>query len=263
MTENVEENEIAALDVFHLTVSYGHTPVLWDISLSVPKGNLVGIIGPNGAGKSTFIKACLNLIHPLSGKVEFFGNSLQKIQKKVAYVPQRESVDWDFPITVRELVVMGRFGELGIFRWPRKADLSAADRYLKMVGMEGYADRQISQLSGGQQQRIFLARALLQDADLYFLDEPFAGIDIASEKVIVDLLRLLRDRKKTIFVVHHDLNSAKSYFDWVMLLNLRLIACGPLKEVFTSENLNIAYGKNYVLFDEALKISETKWTGLS
>ena len=176
-----------------------------------------GIVGPNGAGKSTLIKASLGLIKPISGKIEYFNLPLKDVQKRIAYVPQRQSVDWDFPITVRDLVLMGRYGRLGPLRWPRKADWAAADRYLEMVGMGPYAGRQISQLSGGQQQRVFIARALLQEADIYFMDEPFAGVDLATEKVIMNILSNLKSEGKTVFVVHHDLNTVESYFDWVVL----------------------------------------------
>lgn len=247
-----------AFQVHQLTVNYDKTPVLWDISCEVPQGRLVGIVGPNGAGKSTLIKAALGLIKPISGKIEFFGLPLKEVNKRIAYVPQRESVDWDFPITARELVLMGRYGRLGLFRWPRKADWIAADRYLEMVGMMPYANRQISQLSGGQQQRVFIARALLQEADIYFMDEPFAGIDLATEKVIMNILGKLKSEGKTVFVVHHDLNTTQSYFDWAILLNMKLVACGPVKEVFTTDNLLATYGKSFSLLDEALKLSQNK-----
>jgi manganese/zinc/iron transport system ATP- binding protein len=256
------EQKIPFLAVKHLTVNYDKTPVLWDISLSIPSGLLVGIVGPNGAGKSTLIKAALGIVKPISGKVEFFGQALKAVRQQVAYVPQRESVDWDFPVTVRDLVVMGRYGRLGLFNRPREADWAAADHYLEMVGMTPYAHRQISQLSGGQQQRAFLARALLQEADIYFMDEPFTGIDLATETVMVQMLRQLRDKGKTVFVVHHDLNTVESYFDWVMLINMRLIACGPTKEVFNAHYLNATYGKSYALFDEALKLSQQKKAGI-
>lgn len=255
-------SHLHALTVNQLTVNYGKTPVLWDISLEVPQGVLIGIIGPNGAGKSTFIKAALGLIKPISGKMEFFGKPLKKVRQSVAYVPQRESVDWEFPVTVRDLVLMGRYGRLGLWQRPRQADWAAVDHYLEIVGMTAYAHRQINQLSGGQQQRAFIARALLQEADIYFMDEPFAGIDMASETVIVKLLQQLREKGKTVFVVHHDLNTVEQYFDWAMLLNMRLVACGPVKEAFTPQNLNKTYGKSYALFDEALKISQQKNTGL-
>jgi manganese/zinc/iron transport system ATP- binding protein len=249
-------------EVHQLTVNYDKTPVLFDISLEVPKGKLVGIIGPNGAGKSTFIKTALGLVKPISGKVEFFHEPLKNVRRRVAYVPQRETVDWDFPITVRELVLMGRYGQLGIFRMPRAADRAACDHYLEVVGMTAFADRQISQLSGGQQQRVFIARALIQEADIYFMDEPFAGIDIATEKVIMDLLRKLKDEGKTVFVVHHDLNSVESYFDWLIMLNMRLTAAGPVSQVFNPETLHDTYGKSYSLFDEALKLSLQKSKGI-
>jgi manganese/zinc/iron transport system ATP- binding protein len=251
-----------ALEVNQLTVNYDKTPVLFDISLQVPPGKLVGIIGPNGAGKSTFIKTGLGILQPISGKVFFFGQTLDGVRKRVAYVPQRESVDWDFPITVRDLVLMGRYGRLGIFRWPRQSDYAAAMHYLNTVGMAEYADRQISQLSGGQQQRVFLARALMQEADIYLMDEPFAGVDIATEAAIMKLLRKLRDEGKTLFVVHHDLNTVESYFDWVIMLNMRLIAYGPTVEVFNADTLNTAYGKNYSLFNEALRLSKHKTLGI-
>lgn len=249
--------------VDQLTVNYDKTPVLWDISLEFASGTLVAIVGPNGAGKSTLIKAALGLVTPLSGKVEFFGKPLKQVRQRVAYVPQRESVDWDFPITVRDLVIMGRYGKLGLFNRPREADLVAADHYLELVGMKEYAYRQIGQLSGGQQQRVFLARALLQEADIYFMDEPFTGVDIGTEAVIVKLLQQLREKGKTVFVVHHDLNTVESYFDSVVILNMRLIAYGKIEDCFTQENLNSAYGKNYALFGEALKLSQQKQTGIA
>ncbi|MDP1880421.1 MAG: metal ABC transporter ATP-binding protein [Parachlamydiaceae bacterium] len=254
--------DVTALYVNQLTVNYDKNPALWDITLSIPKGVLVGVIGPNGAGKSTLIKAALGLVQAISGKVEFFGLPLKKVRQKVAYVPQRETVDWDFPVTVKELVLMGRYGRLGLFRRPREADRSAAAYYLHQVGMSAYADRQISELSGGQQQRVFLARALLQEADLYFMDEPFTGVDLATETVIIHLLQELIKKGKTVFVVHHDLSTVERYFDWTILLNMRLIASGPTDQTFTPENLNTAYGKSYALFDEALKLSQQKQTGI-
>lgn len=251
-----------ALQTFQLSVNYDKTPVLWDITLSVPSGKLVGIIGPNGAGKSTFLKTALGLLEPIAGKVEFFGKPLHEIRHKVAYVPQREAVDWDFPITTHELVLMGRYGKIGLFHRPRKADHAAADHYLDLVGMLPYRDRQISQLSGGQQQRAFIARALMQEAEIYFLDEPFAGIDIASEAILMSILRKLRDQGKTVFVVHHDLTTIENYYDWAIMLNMRLVACGSVIEVFNSDTLNTAYGKSYALFDEVLKLSQQKTQGL-
>lgn len=252
-----------AIQAHQLTVNYDKTPVLWDISLTVPKGKIVGIIGPNGAGKSTFIKTALGLVKPISGKIEFFGKSLSDARRLIAYVPQRESVDWDFPITVRDLVMMGRYGLLGLCKRPRKADHAAVDHYLDLMGMTIYADRQISQLSGGQQQRAFIARALVQEADIYFMDEPFSGIDIATEAVIMETLHQLKAKGKTVFIVHHDLNTVESYFDWIIMLNMRLIACGSVVEAFNADTLNMTYGKSYALFDEALKLSQTKTTGIN
>jgi manganese/zinc/iron transport system ATP- binding protein len=251
-----------ALSVHHLSVNYDQTPVLWDVSFEVPQGLLVGIIGPNGAGKTTLIKTALGLVKPISGSVEFFGKGLEQVRKQVAYVPQRTSVDWDFPITAIDLVLMGRYGHLGLLKWPRKSDRAAAEYYLDIVGMRDYANRQISQLSGGQQQRIFLARALIQEADVYFMDEPFSGVDHGTEKVLVKLLKELKEKGKTVFVVHHDLNTVESYFDWVALLNMRLVGAGPLEEMFTPDNLNKTYGKSYTILDEALKLSQTKSSGM-
>jgi manganese/zinc/iron transport system ATP- binding protein len=251
-----------AIEVTQLAVNYDKTPILWDLQFTIPGGTLVGVVGPNGAGKSTLIKTALGIIKPLSGKVSFFGKSIDEQRQHVAYVPQRETVDWDFPITVRQLVLMGRYGKMGIFRWPRKADYAAVDHYLERVGLSSFADRQISQLSGGQQQRAFIARALAQEAEIYLMDEPFAGVDQATEKIMMDLFRGLIKEGKTILIVHHNLDTVIDYFDWVVLLNMRLVACGPSAEVFTPENLNIAYGKSHALFDEALRLSQKKSTGL-
>jgi len=238
-----------------LNVNYGKTSVLWDVSFQVPKGVIVGILGPNGAGKSTLIKAMLKLIKPLSGKIRL----LQR--DKIAYVPQRGCVDWDFPITSFEVVLMGRYGRLGLFGRPRKADRQAALAALESVGMLSFKDRQIGQLSGGQQQRLFLARALVQGADLLFLDEPFSGVDLTSEKAMIDLLKKQRDMGKTIVVVHHDLTTVEEYFDHLLLLNTRLIKSGPVKEVFTKENLGLCFGKSHVLFDEAVALNAKSLSG--
>lgn len=245
-----------ALSVSQLTVNYDDTPVLWDISFEIPCGKLVGIIGPNGAGKSTLLKALLGLVLPLSGKVEFFGEPLKKVQQRVAYVPQKDSVDWDFPLTVEDLVMMGRYGRLGLFRHPRAADRTACLQALDLVGMSDYKARQINQLSGGQKQRIFLARALAQDADTLLLDEPFTGIDIPSEKLILKLLKELTTQGKTVFVVHHDLPDIEEHFDWVVMLNLRLTAAGPISEVYTPSTLSSTYGKSFHLLDDVMKLSK-------
>jgi len=249
-----------AIEAEELNINYGKTSILWDLSFQIPEGVVVGIVGPNGAGKSTLLKAALGLVNPLSGRISIFGTSLSQVRKKVAYVPQRESVDWDFPITAEELVLMGRSGNLGFFGKVKKADRQAAAAALEQVGMSAFAKRQISQLSGGQQQRLFIARALVQNADLILLDEPFVGVDLATEKAIMDILR--SQKGKTILIVHHDLPSVEHYFDWVLLLNTRLLGCGPVKEVFTKENLERAFGKNQSLFDEAANLSAKSISGI-
>ncbi len=254
---------MSAFKTHQLTVNYDKTPVLWDVELEIPEGRMAAIVGPNGAGKSTLIKTAMGLLTPLSGGVEFFGQALEKVRQRVAYVPQRESVDWDFPITVRELVLMGRFGRLGLFRRPRAADYQATDEALRRVGMEGYADRQIDQLSGGQQQRAFLARAFVQEADLYFMDEPFAGIDHTTERVLVDLLMKLVKAGKTVLVVHHDLNTVEQYFDWVVFLNMRLVASGEMSSTYTQANREETYGTSHILLGEAAKLSQHKSSGMS
>lgn len=251
-----------ALYVDQLSVNYDKTPVLWDVHCEIPEGKLVGIIGPNGAGKSTFLKALLGMARPLSGQIEFFGKPYKKVRQKIAYVPQRTSVDWDFPITAFEVVLMGRYGKLGLLKWAKAADRQAASRALDMVGMLPFADRQISQLSGGQQQRLFIARALLQDADLYLMDEPFAGVDMATEKAIIALMDKLKVQGKTLLVVHHDLSTVDSYFDWVIMLNTCLIASGPVSEVFHTEAILRTYGRGSALLDEAAKLTQNKTAGI-
>ena len=230
------------LEVHDLTVAYHRRPVLWDIDFQAPEGKLIGIIGPNGAGKSTLIKAALGLVPLASGWVKIYGRPYVQERKSIGYVPQRESVDWDFPTNALDVVLMGRYGRLGWLRRPRRADVDCARECLAKVGMADYALRQISQLSGGQQQRVFLARALAQEASLYFMDEPFSGVDAATEKAIVAILQELRQHKKTVLVVHHDLQTVREYFDWVILLNMRQIAVGPTDQTFTPENLQKTYG---------------------
>jgi len=240
-----------AFEIHDMTVAYHRRPVLWDIDLTLPEGKLVGIVGPNGAGKTTLIKATLGLVPLASGKVEIYGKSYREQRHLVGYVPQRESVDWDFPVTVRDVVLMGTYGRLGWFRRPGRAERKIADRCLEQVGMTALANRQIRQLSGGQQQRVFLARALAQDAQIYFLDEPFSGVDAATEAAIVELLQTLRASGKTVLLVHHDIQTVREYFDYVILLNMRLIACGPVDTTFTNENLHKTYGGRLTLLDEA------------
>lgn len=251
-----------AIQIEQLSVNYDKTPVLWDIHCKIPEGKLVGVIGPNGAGKSTLLKSLLGMARPLSGRIEFFGQPYRKVRHKIAYVPQRSSVDWDFPITAFEVVSMGRYGKLGLFKWPKAADKEAARHALDIVGMLRFADRQISQLSGGQQQRLFIARALLQDADLYLMDEPFAGVDMATEKAIIALMDKLKVQGKTLLVVHHDLTTVDSYFDWVIMLNTCLIANGPVSEVFNTDSIMRTYGRSSTLLDEAAKLTQNKTSGI-
>ncbi|HUE75487.1 MAG TPA: metal ABC transporter ATP-binding protein [Chloroflexota bacterium] len=234
--------KVAPLEVHDLTVAYHSRPVLWDVDLTIPDGKLVAIVGPNGAGKTTLIKAVLGLVPVAAGWVHVYGRPYKTQRHLVGYVPQRGSVDWDFPTNARDVVEMGRYGALGWFRRPGKLERERAMDCLRTVGMEDYANRQISQLSGGQQQRVFLARALAQDAQIYLMDEPFAGVDAVTERAIVDVLRDLRANGKTVVAVHHDLQTVPEYFDWVALLNVRLIAGGPVADVFTPENLRRTYG---------------------
>jgi manganese/zinc/iron transport system ATP- binding protein len=230
------------LAVRDLTVAYREEPVLWDIDVDVPESSLTAIVGPNGAGKSTLIKTVLNLVEPASGRVLVYGKPYAEARQRVAYVPQRGSVDWDFPTSALDVVTMGRYGRLGWFRRPTKQDREAAMEALRNVGMEAFARRQISQLSGGQQQRVFLARALAQDAQLYLMDEPFQGVDATTERAIITVLQALKREGRTVVVVHHDLETVPEYFDRVILLNVRLIASGAVGEVFTPENLRRTYG---------------------
>lgn len=243
--------EQCPLSVRDLTVAYHRKPVVWDVDLSIPEGKLVSIVGPNGAGKSTMLKACLDLIPRSSGEVMIYGQPYARERKRVGYVPQRESVDWDFPVSALDVVAMGTYGQLGWFRRVNKRSKALAMQALERVGLADYAHRQISQLSGGQQQRTFLARALVQDADIYFMDEPFAAVDAATERAIVVLLKELQARGKTCLVVHHDLATVPQYFDWTVLLNMRVVASGPTSEVFTKENLRKTYGGKLSLLSEA------------
>lgn len=231
-----------AIEVMDLTVAYRDKPVLWDVDMSVPSGVLMAIVGPNGSGKTTLIKAILDLVDISAGRVLIGGRPYEEQRRRVAYVPQRGSVDWDFPTTVLDVVMMGRYGELGWVKRPGAGERQVATDALEKVSMSDYAHRQISQLSGGQQQRVFLARSLVQDADVYLMDEPFQGVDATTERAIVTLLQELRDSGATVVCVHHDLQTVTEYFDWVTLLNVRRIASGPTHEVFTEENLRATYG---------------------
>jgi manganese/zinc/iron transport system ATP- binding protein len=239
------------LSVHAMTVAYHRKPVLWDVDYDAPPSSLVAVVGPNGAGKSTFIKACLGLLPLASGRVEFWGRPFRAVRRRIGYVPQRESVDWDFPVSALDVACMGRYGMIGWCKPVRRAHREAALACLDRMGLRPLADRQISQLSGGQQQRVFLARALAQEADLYFMDEPFAGVDAATERAIVEVLREMRERGKTVICVHHDLQSVPDYFDHVLMLNMRIVAHGPVGEAFTTQNLQRTYGGRLTLLAEA------------
>lgn len=247
-----------ALEVHDMTVSYDKKPVLWNVDFTLPKGELIGIIGPNGAGKSTVIKSIMGLIPSDSGYVRLFDKDLDEVRLRVSYVPQRETVDWDFPASVMDVVLMGRYGKKGFFGRINKKDKEVAMDCLRKVHMQDFVNRQISQLSGGQQQRVFLARALAQDADLYLMDEPFAGVDAATERSIIELMMDMRKHGKTIVVVHHDLQSAIEYFDWILLLNTRLIASGPTEKVFTPELLQETYGGKLTLLSQIGELMREK-----
>ena len=245
----METQQGFAVEVENLTVAYHTQPVLWDIGLKIPRGKLMAVVGPNGAGKTTLIKAMLGLLKPVSGSIHFPGTNgdIKSLKNRIGYVPQSGSVDWDFPATVQDVVLMGCYGKLGWIRRPGKKDVALTRQMLEKVGMAEYATRQISQLSGGQQQRVFLARALVQEAEVYFMDEPFKGVDAQTERAIVTLLKELKEQGKTVVVVHHDLQTVADYFDWVTLINLRVVASGPVEEVFHEENLKKTYRSSVTL----------------
>jgi manganese/zinc/iron transport system ATP- binding protein len=244
-----QQMSIPILDVHDVTVAYQRKPVLWDIDLTMHEPRLTAIVGPNGAGKSTLIKAILGLVPLVSGSVRLFGQPIETQRQRIGYVPQRESVDWDFPVSVLDVVLMGTYGQLGWFRRPGAVQKARARACLEQVGIRDLAHQQIGQLSGGQQQRTFLARALAQDADVYFMDEPLAGVDAATERAILAILQRLRREGKSIFVVHHDLRTVPSYFDHVVLLNVRLIASGAPEDVFTDDNLRKTYGGRLAILE--------------
>jgi len=248
----------APVAVRDLTVAYRDKPVLWDIDLTIPEGELVAIIGPNGAGKSTLIKSILGLVPIAAGQITIYGKPYKEQRRLVGYVPQRGTVDWDFPTDALDVVMMGRYGRLGWLRRPGRQDREVALHCLEQVGMADYAGRQISQLSGGQQQRVFLARALAQDAQIYFMDEPFAGVDATTERAIVALLTELRKAGKTVIVVHHDLGTAPDYFGWCVLLNVQLMNAGPMAEVFNLDNLQRTYGGRMAFLSEHMAPGATR-----
>lgn len=234
-----------ALKIEDLTVAYQFKPVLWDIDLDVPEGVMMAIVGPNGAGKSTLIKSVLEIVKPLAGVVKVFGKPYQNMRSRVGYVPQKSSVDWDFPTTALDIVLMGTYGKLGWIKRPGKKEKELAQQAIEKVGLADFAGRQINQLSGGQQQRVFLARALVQQADLYFMDEPLQGVDATTEKALFSILKELKEKNKTVIAVHHDLQTVTEYFDHVVLLNVKKIADGKVNDVFTGENLEKTYGSTF------------------
>lgn len=240
-----------AFSVRDLTVAYNEKPVLLDVDLDIPTGSLVGIIGPNGAGKSTLIKSIIGLKKPVFGSVEF-KTLKDDTYKNIAYVPQTECIDWDFPTTVLDVVIMGRYGHLGIFKPVGKKERELALKTLAMVGMEDFSKRQIKNLSGGQRQRVFLARALVADPQIYFLDEPFKGVDKKTEKEIVEILKELGHHKKTIVAVHHDLQTVTEYFDYLVMVNRRIIASGLVCDVLNDENIKATYNTEMV-FDQKVR----------
>ena len=261
-TTNLSSKSAAPLEVHDLTVAYTKRPVLYGIDLEIPKGSIVGVVGPNGAGKSTLIRAIMGLLPVSSGWIKVFGKPFKQAVTRVGYVPQRESVDWAFPVNALDVVLMGRYGRLGPFKRPSKADKEIAMNCLEKVKMDSYAKRQISNLSGGQQQRVFLARALAQESDLYLMDEPFVGVDATTESAIIEILRELQAQGKTLIVVHHDLTTAPEYFDRILLLNMRVVAYGKTEDVFTFENLQNAYGGRLSILSEvALTRARKKFDG--
>ncbi len=252
LADRPEHSPESPLSIHAVTVAYHRRPVLWDIDYDAPiDPALIAIVGPNGSGKTTLIKACLELVPKASGRVEFWGREYARARRDVGYVPQRESVDWDFPVSALDVVAMGRYGMIGWGRPVSRAHKAAAVRCLEQVGMHDFAHRQINQLSGGQQQRVFLARALAQEAKLYFMDEPFAGVDATTERAIVDVLRELKAAGRTVICVHHDLQTVTEYFDHVILLNTRIVAAGPVATTFTRDNLHRTYGGRLTLLEDA------------
>ena len=232
------------LSIKNLSVRYQSSPVLWKVNVDITPGKIIGVIGPNGSGKSTLLKACLDLVPKITGEVKFFGDaSFKKIRQKVAYLPQRESIDWDFPIRVTDVVLMGAYGRLGLFKRPTKSDRTFALECLDRVGLKDFSQRHISELSGGQQQRVFLARALMTKADIYFLDEPFSAVDVVTESMILEVLKSLRDEGKTLFISHHDLGSVRESADQVILLNKEVLSFGNTSDVMSDDNLQKAFGR--------------------
>lgn len=240
------------VNIQNLTVAYDSKPVLWDVNLKIPRCKLIGVVGPNGAGKSTLLKAILNLVKPVHGSINFNLYTEDKVKNKknsIGYMPQNNSVDWDFPVNVIELALMGRYGKIGFLKRPSKKDYGLAMNMLDRVGIQDLSKRQIGQLSGGQQQRAFLARALVQDAEIYFMDEPFKGVDLQTEKIIIEILQKLVEEGKTVVVIHHSLSTVKKYFNYLILLNVEVIASGVTEDIFNEEYLIKTYKSNLDLVE--------------
>lgn len=246
--------ENCAIEVHNLTTTYGGAPVLWDVDFELPAGKIIGIIGPNGSGKTTLLKTIMGLLEPSSGFVKIFDKELDKMREKIAYVPQRESVDWDFPASVFDVVMMGRYRKNNLFKRTNKTDIEIVNECIEKVGLTEFKKRQIAQLSGGQQQRVFIARALAQQAEIYLMDEPFVGVDAATENSILRLLEEMKGAGKTVLMIHHDLQTVSDYFDYLVLLNTRLIAKGQPQDVLTKENLTNAYGGQLTLLDKVANL---------
>jgi len=247
-----------SVETHNLTVIYDKKPAIWNIDFTLPAGKIIGIMGPNGSGKSTLLKAIMDIVEPNMGYVKLMDKPLDEVRDKVSYVPQRLSVDWDFPASVYDVVAMGRYAKRGMFNKLSSDDKKRIDESLEMVNMSAFQNRQISQLSGGQQQRVFLARALAQDADIYLMDEPFVGVDAATEQAIITLLKNMRDQGKTLLVVHHDLHTAQDYFEHMVLLNTRLVAEGPTEEIFNEKILTETYGGTLTTLSKVANVLKEK-----
>jgi len=247
-----------SVETHNLTVIYDKKPAIWNIDFTLPAGKIIGIMGPNGSGKSTLLKAIMDIVEPNMGYVKLMDKPLDDVRDKVSYVPQRLSVDWDFPASVYDVVAMGRYAKRGMFKKLSSEDKKRIDESLEMVNMSAFKNRQISQLSGGQQQRVFLARALAQDADIYLMDEPFVGVDAATEQAIITLLKNMRDQGKTLLVVHHDLHTAQDYFEHMVLLNTRLVAEGPTEEIFNEKILTETYGGTLTTLSKVANVLKEK-----
>ncbi|MBR9860249.1 metal ABC transporter ATP-binding protein [bacterium] len=250
--------EPTLIEAHNLTVVYGRKPALWNVDFEIPGKQVIGIMGPNGSGKSTLLKSIMGVVEPTSGFTKVYDQDIDDVRDRISYVPQRQDIDWDFPASVWDVVSMGRFAQRGLFKRLNKEDQDIIAQSLDKVGMLSFSKRQISQLSGGQQQRVFLARALAQQGELFLMDEPFAGVDISTEEMIIDLLKEMKEEGKTLVIVHHDLHTAQSYFDWLVLLNTRLVASGPVSEVFNDKTLSDTYGGKLTTMSKITQVLENK-----